>query len=148
MAQPPNLNPFVRSSVGPPGACMMPSRETWAADDDCPYGSLSLSSWLTRSGHPSTANGCLDCGDVDLFHRHHRIEHALCGSAFGTGVRFRQDDRRNLPVQSPFVLPPAALALFAAVSDNRVPVTIGFGLISGCDLKRERFVVLERASAI
>src|SRR5688500_18260804 len=28
--QPPNLNPPVGSSVGPPGACMTPSMETWA----------------------------------------------------------------------------------------------------------------------
>src|SRR5437762_2350677 len=30
MDQPPNLKPLVGSSVGPPGACMTPSMETWA----------------------------------------------------------------------------------------------------------------------
>src|SRR3954462_7821137 len=30
ITQPPNLNPLVGSSVGPPGACMTPSMETMA----------------------------------------------------------------------------------------------------------------------
>ena len=96
----------------------------------------------------STAARRLDCSDVDLFHLHHRIERALGGSGIGTGYRFGQSDRRDLPGQSPFVLAPAARTLFAAVADDRVPVTISFGLVSGCDLKRERFVVLECGSAI
>src|SRR6185436_16763905 len=62
--------------------------------------------------------------------------------------RFRQSDRRNLPGQAPFVLAPAARTLFATVTDDRVPVTISFGLVSGCDLKRECFVVLEVGAAI
>src|ERR1700692_1675836 len=96
----------------------------------------------------STAARRLDCSDVDLFHLHHRIERALGGSGIGTGYRFGQSDRRNMPGQSPFVLAPAALTLFAAVANDRVPITISFGLVSGCDLKRERFVVLECGSAI
>src|SRR5256714_9956480 len=96
----------------------------------------------------STAPRGFDCSDVDLFHLHHRIERSLCGSGIGIGDRFRQDDRRNLPGQSPFVLAPAALALLAAVADNRVPIAIRFGLVSGCDLKRERLVVLERRSSV
>jgi hypothetical protein len=43
---------------------------------------------------------------------------------------------------------PAARALLAAIADDRVPVAIRFGLVSGCDLKRERFVVLERRSTV
>jgi hypothetical protein len=35
-----------------------------------------------------------------------------------------------------------------AARDDRVPVAIRFGLVSGYDLKRERFVVLERRSAV
>src|SRR5277367_2551325 len=96
----------------------------------------------------STAASRLDCSDVDLLHLHHRIERALGDSGIGIGDRFYQDDRRNLPGQSPFVLAPAARALLAAVADDRVPVAIGFGLVSGCDLKRERFIVLERRSAV
>lgn len=96
----------------------------------------------------STAARRLDCSDVDLFHLHHRIEGALGDSGIRIGDRFRQDDRRNLPGQSPFILAPTARALLAAVADDRVPVAIRFGLVSGCDLKRERFVVLERRSAI
>src|SRR5215475_181064 len=96
----------------------------------------------------STAARRLDCSDVDLFHPHHRIERALGGSSIGIGYRFCQSQRRNLPGQAPFVLAPAACALFAAVADDRVPVTIRFGLVSGCDLKRECFVVLEMGAAI
>src|SRR6267142_15698 len=91
----------------------------------------------------STAVSRLDCSDVDLFHLHHRIERALGGSAIGIGYRLCQNQRCNLPGQAPFVLAPAARTLFAAVADARVPVTIRFGLVSGRDLKRECFVVLE-----
>src|SRR5678815_786504 len=96
----------------------------------------------------STAARRLDCSDVDLFHLHHRIERALGGSGIGIGDRFRQGDRRYLPGQSPFVFAPAARALLAAVVDNRVPVTIRLGLVSSRNLKRERFAVLERGSAV
>src|SRR3954469_5788981 len=99
-------------------------------------------------GATSTAARRLDCGDVDLFHLHHRIERALGGGGIGIGYRLGQSDRRNLPAQSPFVLTPAARTLLAAVADDCVPVTIGFGLVGGCDLKRECFVVLGCGSAI
>ena len=79
-------------------------------------------------------------------HRHHRIERAFggCGIGVGVGDRLRQDDWRDLPGQSPFVLAPAARALLAAVADDRVPIAIRFGLVGGGDLKRERFVMFER----
>src|SRR5438034_10902082 len=96
----------------------------------------------------STAARRLDCSDVDLFHLHHRIERALGGSAIGIGDRFGQSDRRNLPGKAPFVLTPAACTLFAAIADDGVPVTIRFGLVSGGDLKRECFGVLESGCAI
>jgi hypothetical protein len=96
----------------------------------------------------STAARRLYYSDVYLFHLHHRIERALGGSAIGIGYRFCQSQRRNLPGQAPFVLAPAARTLFAAVADDRVPLTIRFGLVSGSDLKRECFAVLEDGSAI
>src|SRR6188768_3491849 len=105
-----------------------------------------LRSWLI--GATSTAARRLDGSDVDLFHLHHRIERAFGGGSIGIGDRFRQGDRRNLPRQSPFVLAPAARALLAAVADDGVPVTVRFSLVSGCDLEREGFVVLERGSAV
>ena len=95
-----------------------------------------------------TAACRLDCSDGDLFHLHHRIKRALGGGGIEVGYRFRQSHRRNLPGQAPFVLAPAARTLFAAVADDRVPVTIGFSLVSSCDLKRECLVVLERGSTI
>jgi len=96
----------------------------------------------------STAARRFDCRDVELCHLHHRIERALGRSTIGVGDGFRQGDRRNLPGQSPFVLAPAARTLPAPVADDRVPVAIRFGLVSGCDLKLECLVVLERGSAI
>src|SRR5262245_27476963 len=91
----------------------------------------------------STAARRLDCSDVDLFHLHHCIERAFGDSGIGIGDCAGQDDWRNLPGQSPSVLAPAARALLASVPDDCVPVTIGFGLVGGGDLKRERFIVLE-----
>src|SRR5205814_5963697 len=73
---------------------------------------------------------------------------ALGDSAIRIGYRLGQGDRRDLPGQAPFVLAPAASALLTAVGEDRVPVTIRFGLVSGCDLKRERFVVLKFRSAV
>src|SRR5688500_18509034 len=96
----------------------------------------------------STAARRLDCSDVDLFHLHHRIERALGGSAIWIGYRSCQSQRRNLPGQAPFVFAPAARTLFATVSDDRVPVTICFFLVGGCDLTRECFIVLEIGPAI
>ena len=90
----------------------------------------------------------LDCRDVDLYSSHHGIERALRGSGIGIGDRFRQGDWRNLPGQTPLVPAPPARALLAAVADDRVPVAIRFGLVSGGDLKPERFVVLELRSAV
>src|SRR5262245_35976601 len=95
-----------------------------------------------------TAACRLDCSDVDPFHLHHRIERTLGGGGVRIGYRFRQSHRCNLPGQAPFVLAPATLTLFTAVADDRIPVTIGFGLVGGCDLKRECFVMLERRSTI
>src|SRR6188768_1196456 len=109
------------------------------------------SSWYLRSwliGATSTATRRLDRCDVDLLHLHHRIERALGGSGIGIGYRLGKSDRRDLPGQSPFVLAPAARTLLAAVADDRVPIAIRFGLVGGCDLKRKRFIVLERRSAV
>src|SRR5262245_41084415 len=97
-------------------------------------------------GATSTAARRLDCGDVDLSHLHHGIERALGGGGIGVGYRLGQSDRRNLPGQSPSVLAPAAGTLLAVVADDCAPVTIGFGLVRGRDLKRECFVVLECGS--
>src|SRR5437016_7871961 len=97
---------------------------------------------------PSTAACRFDRGDINLGHLHHRIERALGGSAIRIGYRLGQGGRRNLPGQAPFVLAPAARALLTAVGDERVPVSIRFGLVSGCDLKRERFVMLKFRSAV
>jgi hypothetical protein len=79
---------------------------------------------------------------------HHGIERTLGRGAIGIGERFGQNNRRNLPGQSPFVAAPATGALLAAVADDRVPVAIRFRLVGGCDLKRECFAVLECRFAV
>jgi hypothetical protein len=88
-----------------------------------------------------------DLGDVDLLHQHHRLESALCHIA-ALGHCVSKDTRSDLPRQAPSVLAPAAHALLAAIVDNRVPVTVGFSLIVGGDLKGECLAVLERIPAI
>jgi len=132
---------------------LVPSRgrrdDPWQKDDVAARHARSPSGWPALGpGSRPTASSCLDRGDVDLLHLHHRIERALGSSRIGVRDRLRQRDRGNLPGQSPFVLAPAARALLAAVADDRVPVTICFVLVSGGDLKRECFVVLEHRSAV
>ncbi len=51
----------------------------------------------------------LDGGDVDLFHRHHRVEDTLCLTATSRG-RVGQRARGDLPGEAPAVLAPAELA--------------------------------------
>src|SRR3954471_21320593 len=93
-----------------------------------------LSAWGLPMVRPpfqasSAASRSLDGGDVDLSHRHHRIERALRRSRVRIADRLRQRDRRDLPGDAPPVLAPSALALLAAVADDRVPVAIGFSLV-------------------
>ena len=56
----------------------------------------------------SATPGGFDRGDVDLFHRHHRVERSFSGGWIGIGDRFAQGDRGDLPGKAPFVLAPAA----------------------------------------
>jgi len=79
----------------------------------------------------------------------YQLDGVTFDGAWMSGRRgFGEHARRDLPVQAPAVLAPAALALLAAVADDRVPITIRFGLVNGCDLKRECPVVLDRRSAV
>lgn len=76
--------------------------------------------------------------DVDLSHRHHRFERALGRSGIGTEQRRREGAGGDLPGQTPAVLAPAALAFLTAIFDDRAPQAVGFRLVVGRDLKRER----------
>ena len=103
-----------------------------------------------KPGHDdflSPAPRCIDGRDIDFRHVHHRLE---CALRFLTACRHRlgQRARRDLPVDAPFVLAPSAGALPPAIADNRVPIAIGFFLVVGGDLKRERFALFERRPAI
>src|SRR3954466_6435722 len=96
-------------------------------------------SWLAPT---STATCRLDFRNIDLPHRHHRVECAFGGSRITIRDCLRQRDWRDLPGDSPFVLAPAARALLAPVSNDRVPILVRFGLIDGRNLERQRFVSL------
>src|SRR5436305_281720 len=63
---------------------------------------------------------CLDGGDVDLLHRHHRLEGALRLGATSR-QRVGQRARGDLPREAPAILAPPARAFLAAVADNRIP---------------------------
>ena len=103
---------------------------------------------LYGAGAVSAASRGLDGGDVDLAHRHHRLEDALGHGRVGVGIAFGERARRDLPRQAPAVLAPAAFAFLAAVVDDRVPQSVGLGLVVGGDHERERFAVLELRAAV
>src|SRR5688572_22408418 len=76
----------------------------------------------------SAAPRCLDRGDVDLLHAHHRLKRALCLIAAGR-QRLGQHAWRDLPGDAPLVFAPAARTLLAAIADDGVPVAVGLVLI-------------------
>src|SRR5574338_1359088 len=100
--------------------------------------------YVTGPASASAAPSGFDRGDVDLSHLHHGFERALRRRSIRIGDRGRQGAWRDLPRQSPLVLAPAACAFLTAVSDNRVPQAIRFGLVLGRDLEREGLAVFER----
>src|SRR5262249_33651652 len=89
----------------------------------------------------------LDGGDVDLLHRHHRLEGAL-GLGAACRQRIGQRSWRDLPGEPPAVLAPAARAFLAAVADDRVPVAVRLLLIFGRDLEGKGLVVPELRAAV
>src|SRR4051794_11701446 len=89
----------------------------------------------------------LDLGDVDLAHRHHRLERALAALAAFAG-QFEQSPRGDLPGKAPLVLAPAARALLAAAGGDRVPVAVGLFLIVGQDHEADRLIGLEVGAAV
>src|SRR5436190_3050810 len=107
--QPPKPKPPDGSSSGPPGACITPSSERKTAPVSLRIDALALESGF-------------DPGDVDLVHRHHRLECALGGGAVGVVHRLEEHARRDLPRKAPLVPAPAAHAFLAAIADDRVPV--------------------------
>src|SRR5678815_2612756 len=98
-------------------------------------------------GNDVTPPRGLDGGDVDLLHRHHRLEGALRLIAAGR-KRVGEHARGDLPGEAPAVLAPAALAFLAAIADDRVPVAVRLFLIVGRDLEGKGLAVLERGATI
>src|SRR3984957_20442549 len=95
----------------------------------------------------SAAARCLDGGDVDLLHRHHRLESTLCLTATSR-KRIGQRARGDLPGEAPALFAPTALAFRAAIADDRVPVTVRLFLIFRRDLEGKGLGVPERRSAV
>src|SRR5687768_2230114 len=90
---------------------------------------------------------CLDGGDVDLLHRHHRCEGTLGLTAAGR-KRVGQRARGDLPGEAPAILAPTALAFLAAIADDRVPVAVGLFLIVRRDLEGKGLALLELRAAV
>src|SRR5206468_6959101 len=85
--------------------------------------------------------------DVDLLHRHHRLEGALGLSATGRH-RVGQRARRDLPGEAPAVLAPTARTFLAAVANDRIPIAVRLRLIVRGDLEGERLAVPERRAPV
>src|SRR5258706_3041149 len=90
---------------------------------------------------------CLDDGDVELLHRHHRMEATLCTSA-PSRKPIGQRARGALPAEAPAVLAPTARAFRAAIADDRVPVTVRLFLTVRRDLEGKGLGVPERRAAV
>src|SRR5205823_8481214 len=88
-----------------------------------------------------------DGGDVDLLHRHHRLEGTLCLAA-ASCKRLGGHARSHLPRETAAVLAPPTLTLLAAIADDRVPVAVCLFLIVCRDLKRKGLAVLELRTAV
>ena len=114
---------------------------------------------------PLSSGGGLDCNDVDLRHRHHRIHSPPCAGLVMAFHRLQQGSRRDLPGEAPPVSTPAtraflpvvvdvlavrgilALALFARrnppslpAPSDRVPIPVGLGLVIGQHHKADGLV--------
>src|ERR1700730_12588246 len=86
---------------------------------------------------------CLDSGDVDLLHRHHRREGTL-GLPAASRKRISEHARGDLPGEAPAVPAPPALTFLAAIADDRIPIAVRLVLIVRCDLERKSVAVSER----
>src|SRR5207249_1125341 len=95
----------------------------------------------------SPASRRLDGGNVDLLHRHHRLERTSCLSATGR-KRIGQRTWGDLPREAPAVLAPTARTFLAAVANDCIPVAVRLCLIVRCDLEGERLGVPERRTAV
>src|SRR5207253_6541315 len=95
----------------------------------------------------SASPRCLDGGDVDLRHLHHRLEGTLCLTA-ASRKRIGKRARGDLPGEAPAVLAPTALAFRSAIADDRVPVTVRLFLIIRRDLEGKGLGVPERRAAV
>src|SRR5438046_2983905 len=96
---------------------------------------------------PSAPPRGFDGGDVDLLHRHHRLEGTL-GLTTAGGNRRDQRARGDLPGEAPAVLAPTALTFLAAIADDGVPVAVRLFLIVRRDLEGEGLAVPELGAAV
>ena len=94
----------------------------------------------------SASPGRLDGGNVDLLHRHHRLEGTL-GFTAPSRKRIGERARGDLPGEAPAVLTPTALAFGTAITDDRVPVSVRLFLILRRDLEGKGLAMPERRAA-
>ena len=113
---------FSPSTIRPLTANCSPLFSFYARTNSDQRFSASASASFKRG---SASPGGLDGGDVYLLHGHHRREGTL-GLSATCRHRFHKHARRDLPVDPPAVLAPAALTLRAPIANDRVPVAVGF----------------------
>src|SRR5262245_39046212 len=85
----------------------------------------------------ASAAACrLNRGDIDLLHRHHRVEGALGFRAAGPKC-VGQYAWGDLPRKAPPVFAPPARAFLSAIVHDRIPVAVGLFLAVRGDLERK-----------
>src|SRR3954465_7773153 len=89
----------------------------------------------------------LDRRDVNLLHRHHRLERPPGFSATNR-KRLGQHPWGDLPGDTPAILAPTARAFLAAIADDRVPVAVGLVLRVRCHLEGKCLGRFERRSTV
>src|SRR5690242_6915652 len=92
--------------------------------------------------------GLLQLRDVELFHRHEGLEHAVDLGLVLVEQHLRKDAGRHLPRQTEPVLEPAALAFLTTTLAQLAPEVIDLFLVFAKHLKRDRFGELEQGPAI
>ena len=85
--------------------------------------------------------------NVNFLHCHHCFKCTLC--YFSTpGHCISQNTGSDLPRKSPFVFAPATPTRCASVVNNRIPITVGFGLLISCNLKGKRLAMFKHIAAV
>jgi two-component system response regulator (stage 0 sporulation protein F) len=96
----------------------------------------------------NAVGGALQRSDVDLDHRHHRLEGPLRPARVGVGQQLGEPSRHDLPREAELVLEPAALDRLTAVGGERVPQAVDLRLILAVYGEGDRFGEMEFRAAV